>query len=287
MNTTVRETKRALRILRSGRWAVCLLLAGLYAPGHGAETEHRAAAGTASAPTPSARRDFEGTWFNQLPPGELPFSLGVDLPYKPKAQDLAADRMELFKKGTPIASAHMMCRPTGVQGVTAPKAVVLILQTPSEWLFISQEDREVRHVYLNQSHPKNLAPSYSGDAVGHWEGDTFVIDTIGFNGRGQLDEMGNPHSAQLHMLERLTLSADGGSFGDVVTFDDPVYYTKPFTKIRRFARTRGARVLDYDCAENPRSDDFDILKFENDWFKPVCVRPVQNDVASDNVVCRH
>lgn len=230
-------------------------------------------------------RDFEGTWVRVAENGGDDFILGVDLPYKPATQDLAADHLQWFTEGRSKASAHLTCRPTGVQGVTAPKAAVLIMQTPQKMYFVSQEDREVRFIHLQRPHPKKVEPSYSGDSIGRWEGNTFVVDTIGYNEKGQLDEMGNPQSDQLHVVERWTKSSDGNGLTVELTITDPVYYTKPFKKTRKFRRTPGARVGDYDCAENPRSDDYDNLNFENDWFKPTCARPVVNGVAGEKVIC--
>jgi hypothetical protein len=230
-------------------------------------------------------RNFQGTWQRVRNGMTEDFVLGVDLPYKPEAQNLAADHLQWFKEGRSKASAHLTCRPTGVQGVTAPKSAILILQTPAKMYVITQEDREVRFVYMNQVHPRKIKPSYSGNSIGHWDGNTLVIDTIGFNGKGQLDEMGNPHSDQLHFVERWTKSADGNTLTAQFTITDPVYYTRPFTKTRRWQRAPGARIADYDCSENPRADDFENLTFENDWFKPTCVREVNNGVTADKVVC--
>jgi hypothetical protein len=238
------------------------------------------AAGAANDP-----RNFEGTWRRADREMAASFILGIDLPYKPETQNLAADHLQWFKEGRSKASAHLTCRPTGVQGVTATKEAVLFLQPPMQVIMISQEDREVRHVYLGQSHPKNIKPTYSGHSVGHWDGDTLVIDTIGYNGKGQLDEMGNPHSDQLHVVERWSKSADGNTLTAEFTITDPVYYTRAFTKTRQWRRSPGTRIADYDCGENPRSDDFDNLRFENDWFKPTCVREVKDGAAADKVVC--
>jgi hypothetical protein len=69
------------------------------------------------------------------------------------------------------------------------------------------------------------------------------------------------------------------------TFTDPVYYTAPFTKTFKWQRVDDARLVDYDCAENPRSEDFESWTFEDDWFKPVCIRAVVNGLASDKVIC--
>jgi hypothetical protein len=230
--------------------------------------------------------DLRGTWMRASTHDAADFILGVDLPYRPQAQNIAADHLQLFKEGRSAASAHLTCRPTGVQGVSATKSVMLILQSPKEIVMVFQEDREVRHIYMNQPQPKNVVPTYSGHSVGHWEGNTLVVDTVGYNGKGQLDEMGNPQSNQLHVVERWTPSADGNTLTVQFTFTDPVYYTRPFTKTRVYRRAPGQRVGDYDCAENPRSDDFANLTFEHDWFKPVCVRQVKDGVAADKVVCK-
>lgn len=238
-----------------------------------------------AAPPAVDEHGFEGTWVRASTHDISDFLLGVDLPYKPETQNIVAEHLHLFKEGRSAASAHLTCRPTGVQGVTASKSGMLMLVTPTEIVMIFQEDREVRHIFMNQRHPDNLQATYSGHSIGHWEGKTLVVDTVGYNGRGQLDEVGNPHSDQLHVVERWTPSADGDTLTGEFTFSDPVYYTQSFTKTREFRRSPGQRVGDYDCAENPRSDDFDILTFETDWFKPTCVRQVENGVAADKVTC--
>jgi hypothetical protein len=242
------------------------------------------AAGASKAPTAvKDPRDLEGTWSDL--PTNSPFLLGVDLPYRPEAQNSAANHLELFKEGHSIASAHLTCRPTGVQGVTSPKGPVLILQTPDKLVFVAEEDREVRKVYLSDQHSQDLKPSYSGDSVGHWEGNTLVIDTVGYNGKGQLDEVGNPHSERLHMVQRLTMSADGNTLTNVITFDDPKYYTKAFTKTRTWRRISGVKLDDYDCAENPRADLFEVLTWQDDWFRPTCQFPIKDGALAEKIVC--
>lgn len=236
-------------------------------------------------------RDFSGMW-SMVDASGRPggygrdsFLIGVDLPYKPEGQDIAADHLEAMQAGRSFASAHLMCRPTGVQGITAPKEGILVMQASDKIAFIGQKDREVRRVLMNSSHPKNLRPTYTGHSVGRWEGNTLVIDTIGYSDKGQLDEVGNPQSTQLHVVERLTKSADGTMLTNELTITDPVYYTRPFTVTRSFRRAPGARILDFDCAENPRSDDFATFTFKDDWFKPVCMLPVKDNVVADKVIC--
>lgn len=64
--------------------------------------------------------------------------------------------------------------------------------------------------------------------VGHWEGDTLVIDTVGFNDRTQVDEEGIVHSTQLHVMERLRKIDDGNAIENIITIEDPVIFTRPW-----------------------------------------------------------
>jgi hypothetical protein len=230
-------------------------------------------------------RNFEGMWTDL--PTNNPFVLGIDLPYKPAAQNLAADRIQWFREGNAYASAHLTCRPTGVQGITSPKGPVLILQTAEKLVMISQEDREVRNIFFSAEHPRDLQPTYSGHAVAQWQGNTLVVDVTGYNGKGQLDEVGNPHSDQLHLVQKITKSADGNTLNTELTFTDPVYYTKSFTKTRAWRRIPGTKMLDYDCSENPRADLYAMLTFTdtNQSFRPTCIRAVDKGIAAEKVVC--
>ena len=228
---------------------------------------------------------LEGTWKNVPLPGATPFMIGLDLPYKPETRDLVSRRLELMKKGTPIASAHLTCRPAGVAAALFPLFSVVVMQTPDKLIFISEEDRDLRRVFLNRSHLRSLKPTYTGDSVAHWENNTLVVDTIGYNGLGWIDEWGTPHSDKLHMVQRFTKSADGKTLDIATTFDDPVYYTKPFTVMRRWQWNSGARQLENDCAENPRSDAVEGMIFETERFRPICVQSSDNGKLNPTVTC--
>jgi hypothetical protein len=242
----------------------------------------------AAAQAADAPANFAGMWRNEMLPGSsigAMFEFSADVPFKPATQKIVDHRKALRATGNSVATAHLMCRPTGVQGMSSPRGPVLIVQTPDELIFISQEDREVRRVHLNQRHPRNVKPSYNGNSVGHWEGATLVIDTVGFNERGVLEEKTNsPLSSQAHLVERLSI--EGDRLTDVMTIEDPVYYTRPFSTTRIWRRSPDAHLLDYDCAENPRSDDVENLTFETDWFKPVCLRYIRDGAADEKVTCK-
>jgi hypothetical protein len=98
------------------------------------------------------------------------------------------------------------CWPGGIPFVFTTTAIA-VLQQPSEVTFLYYEDHEVRHVRMNQPHPAKVTPSWYGDSVGHFEGDTLVVDTVGIRigPYAMLDWYGTPHSPALHVVERYRL----------------------------------------------------------------------------------
>lgn len=81
---------------------------------------------------------------------------------------------------------------------------IMMLQTPGEITIVYHEDHQVRHIRMDSSHPEHVAPSWNGDSVGHYEGDTLVIDTVGvkIGPFAMVDWFGTPHSPALHVVER-------------------------------------------------------------------------------------
>jgi len=100
-------------------------------------------------------------------------------------------------------------------------------------------------------HPKDLDPTYMGDSTGRWEGDTFVVDAIGFNDKTWLDGNGHFHSEDLHLTERYTLNADQ-TITYVAIAEDPKVLTKPWTVTTLTLRhpPREERIMEYECAQN-------------------------------------
>ena len=107
-----------------------------------------------------------------------------------------------------------------------------------------------RQIFLDgRELPKDPNPSWMGYSVGRWEGDTLVIDTIGFNEKTRLDTIGHPHSSQLHVVERLTRT-DSMHMAYEVTVTDPKAYTEPFTNQRIFTLKPDWELMEYSCEEN-------------------------------------
>ncbi len=150
------------------------------------------------------------------------------------------------------------CVPGGVpmfMGLGGPNPIVF-LQTPRQVLIIFWSEHQVRHVYLNVPHSPDPKPSWYGESVGHYEGDTLVVDTIGQNDKTFVDIYRTPHTSQLHVVERWRMIDDGKMLESVFTVEDPGAFYKPWTGRRRYRRVQ-QEPLEAPCAENNSANLFD------------------------------
>ena len=168
---------------------------------------------------------------------------------------------ELMKKGnaevlggkiayTPSSS----CEPSGVPtfvsfGRFEP---TYFLQTPKKVTIIFEGDAQVRHVYMDVPHSANLKPSWYGESVGHYEGDTLVVDTIGLSNKSFVDLYRTPHTEKLHVVERWKLVDDGKTLEVTFRVEDPDAFNEPWTAKRRFRRVQQP-MKEVICAENNRN----------------------------------
>jgi hypothetical protein len=170
----------------------------------------------------------------------------VPAPYQPwAAQKVVAS---FNKRG--IDDPLAFCLPPGV-----PRATIVglfpfeIVQTPQRIVIMYEYMHVYRVIPLNAKHPDDLVPTYMGDSVGHWEGDTLVVDVIGFNDKTWLTGTGTFHSESLHVTERYTrVDKDQINYG--VTIVDPEVLTQPWTFQSTIMLRQGTRVGEYVCAEN-------------------------------------
>ena len=188
--------------------------------------------------------------------------------------------------GKIMHTAWTSCRPGAVSTMTMPREKIVVLQSPEELTILYEMPRMARRVRMNATHPQDLPASYVGDSIGRWEGDTLVIDTVGFNGYAELDARGQPTSPKLHTVERLTPSADGSGIDIEVTITDPEYYDGPFTIKRAWKRSSASHPLEYDCIENPREEDFENAYYVRDRYQPTCMRVKGQGAELSRMVCR-
>ena len=125
---------------------------------------------------------------------------------KPEAAEVVKQHGELSKKKLPYPTPSNQCWPGGVPFVFW-NIGIQILQQKDEVTILYANDNEVRHVYMNRAHPATVTPSWYGDSVGHYEGDTLVIDTVGIKVGpfAMVDMFGTPHTEALHVVERYRL----------------------------------------------------------------------------------
>jgi hypothetical protein len=155
-------------------------------------------------------------------------SLPADPAYNPEALKLWQERRANLKQDDPAT----YCLPNGVVRMTS--LPYKIVQTPKLVVVLSEGNtHSFRRVFLDgRAHNLDLEPnSWTGDSTGKWEGDTLVVDTIGFNDRTWLDDTGKPHSDQLHVIERYR-RPDSGRLEIQYTIEDPRFLTKPYSFTR-------------------------------------------------------
>jgi hypothetical protein len=254
------------------------------------------AAGAAS-PAP----DFSGTWgrraFHHEQPSYGPGPVANVLPplpngmtdisaaigdytnpiLKAEAATIVKERGELSRSGVNFPDPSNQCAPNAPPFVFAIQLGVQIIQQSDEITFLYNQDDQVRRVRMNASHPTPVKASAMGDSVGHFEGDTLVIDTVGIKvyPSTMVDLWGTPQSESLHVVERYRLidareaaalaerhQKASGRFGALAvdaaygkglalefTVEDPVFFTTPWTG--RITYQRAIRQWqEIICAEN-------------------------------------
>ena len=217
-----------------------------------------------------------------------PKTFGFMVPDAPlsKAGKAIVDRNAAAMAGGKIMqTAWISCRPGAVSTMTMPREKIVILQAADEVTLLFEMPRMVRRIRMNGAHPASVEPGYVGDSIGRWEGDTLVVDTIGFNGYAELDARGQPTSPKLHTVERYTVSADGTSIDIEVTITDPEYYERPFTIKRSWKKSASRHPFEYDCMENPRQEDFENAYYVRERYRPVCMRVEGEGMALSRMVC--
>jgi hypothetical protein len=204
---------------------------------------------TAKAAAASAHPDLSGVWFereyhrNILPDGNAPL--------QPWAE-------ELYKKHKLEISTADPDHPPDAVARCIPPGVPRIMYLPFPWEIVQARDRVVlifevqvvRQIFTDgRGHPKDLDPTYMGDSVGKWEGDTLVVDTVGLNDKTWLDANGLPHSDALHVVERLR-RVNHDTLKVEYTIDDPKAFTKPWTVEKLFDLKPDWQIKEYVCAED-------------------------------------
>ena len=145
---------------------------------------------------------------------------------------------------------NLACLPLGLPRfmISVPYPME-IFQVPTRVIFLQEGPQTMRQIHMNRQHPKDLDPTYSGDSIGKWEGDTLVVDTIGFNDKTWLDGSGLPHSEAMHLVERIR-RIDHDTLVYDFTVEDPKAYTKPLSGHEVYKLKPDWEIHEYVCEEN-------------------------------------
>ena len=191
--------------------------------------------GAARVRAAAAVPDFSGLWGLWMGPNERSASRQFD-PIPPMTPAAAA-RYRTFRDAVraggesknlldPIIKA---CAPPGPTRLLHMGRPFEILQLPDRVIILHEYDHWVRHIWIDgRGHPEEVEPTWMGHSIGHYDGDTLVVDTVGFNDKTWLDTAGNPHSESLHVIERFR-RVNQGTLEVAVVYEDPEVYTKPIT----------------------------------------------------------
>jgi hypothetical protein len=211
---------------------------------------------SASGAAPSEEQDVSGVWWAASYSPKISLLGGGDLPYNAAGKAAYAKNIDDLKSGTLTDAARVYCAPDGVPRFLETPYPFEIVQTPGQVTMIYELNHFVRVIAMDRPLPKYedvvAYPYYSGHSFGHWDGNSLVIETIGFNDKTFLDETGAPHSAEMTTVERLRKIDGGKSLEDVVTMHDPNMFTRDWSARFVYASRSDIQLEDYVCGEKHR-----------------------------------
>ena len=206
------------------------------------------AAPTTAAPSEAVALSFEGPWSLSGPAQPLMTSDGKPAPLRPAAQKVYASNMAEKKAGKNAFDPLSRCLPAGIPRLYDQPGLIRLV-VGSRYVGMLFETQHVfRIITMYRGHFEAIAPGYQGQAIGHWEGNTLVVDSNQFNDVTLLDDAGMPHSEDLHLVERITVPADG-KLHIAMTITDAKTFTKPFTTQFVFERHAGALLKEDYCLQ--------------------------------------
>ena len=202
----------------------------------------RAVSGSSQAA--AAPPDFNGVWSAPFTP-----DLSKVLGHQPPFTAYGAAR---FAKEDEIDDPLTKCLPIGpARGIQAGIMPFQVVQTPGVFAILFENQHTFRIIHTDgRSHPKDLDATWFGDSIGHWEGDTLVVDTVGIDERTWLDTAGHEHSDQLHLAERFQ-KVDNNTIKWTVTFEDPKFFTESWSVTLPISR-QNTEIMSYSCEENEK-----------------------------------
>jgi hypothetical protein len=198
-------------------------------------------------------QDFSGVWMGENAPNVLLTATNEEPPMTAwgRAQFKNAAEQKLTPQGQSNNDPYSRCDPPGVPRVYLLDGPLEIIQTPNRIFIFYEEGHYWREIWMDgRALPKNPDPAYMGYSVGKWADEMLVVDTIGFNDKTWLDNVGHPHSDALHVVERFQ-RIDSDTLQITFMFDDPKAFEKPWTAAPRILKAMpGRELLESFCVQN-------------------------------------
>jgi hypothetical protein len=200
---------------------------------------------------PPPGQTFEGGWLIQ---GDHAAVRTIDGKLPPMTRDAAgryAAAIKARQAGKPDFDTIQTCKPHGFPRILFAAFPIEVLQEPTQVTFIHEVHHMPRMVYLDLTLPKldDMDPNWMGLSAGHWDGDTLVVESQGFNDLTTLDAAGLPHSSAMRVAERIR-KLDADTLEDLITITDPKSYTKPWSTRVTYRRQPGLRLKEYACMDS-------------------------------------
>ena len=182
------------------------------------------------------------------------YALNIFADFKPEDTPMRPEAAKLFgqRAAGAVKDPGVDCLPLGIPISSLVSEVHKIVQTPGLIVILLEVDNAHRQIYTDgRKLPVDPQPSWLGYSAGKWDGDTLVVDTVGFNDKAWLDVLGHPRSEAMHLTERYH-RRDFGHLDVEMTFDDHKMYTRPFSIRITHQLIPDSDILEYFCAENEK-----------------------------------
>lgn len=220
----------------------------------------------AAASAPAPVHDLSGVWNMHSTPVQRKYT-GSTYTAEPPAMTAWGQEKYMAYKPSNGPRTHSLketddpvlrqCLPPGTPRIYLQPFPFQMVQTPKEILMIFEYDHTVRQIFMDgRAHPEDITPTYMGHSIGKWDGDTLVVDTVGFNDKTWLDRDGHPHSDQLHVVEGFH-RVDRDDMTIDITIEDPKALVKPWKTQLNFQLKPDWDIMELVCTDNGAFEDFE------------------------------
>ena len=217
------------------------------------------AAATLHAAAPAATGDVAGVWWASTYSPSMKNYLvgGGEVPLNDSGKKKYAEIQAGLKDASITDRARKYCTPDGLpRSLATPYPFQIIAAPPGQMSWVYEQNRMIRGISLmkplDSLEKLSILPFWNGHSAGHWEGETLIIQSAGFNESTFVDATGLPHSDQLMTTERVRKINGGKQLEDVITVHDPVYYARDWQARFAYDNHDGMRMMEYICGDTHR-----------------------------------